>query len=94
MLIPFILLFQAAQIVEPYTFREDQGQATKVILKNGLTLIVRENQHQAWQAQKGPLPRVRSAARDGYVRPLHQVRQIGPMRLQRDGYRGAIHRRA
>jgi zinc protease len=44
MLIPFILLFQAAQIVEPYTFREDQGQATKVILKNGLTLIVREQQ--------------------------------------------------
>jgi zinc protease len=44
MLMAFILLFQAAQIVEPYTFREDQGQTTKVILKNGLTLIVREQQ--------------------------------------------------
>jgi zinc protease len=39
-----ILLLQAAQIVEPYTFREDQGQTTKVVLKNGLTVIVREQQ--------------------------------------------------
>ena len=30
------------EIVGPYTFREDQGQTTKVILKNGLTVIVRE----------------------------------------------------
>ena len=30
--------------MEPYTFREDQGQATKVILKNGLTVLVREQQ--------------------------------------------------
>ena len=44
MLIALILFLQAAQIVEPYTFREDQGQTTKVILKNGLTLIVREQQ--------------------------------------------------
>src|SRR5499425_2480208 len=44
MLMALILLLQAAQTVEPYTFREDQGQATKVILKNGLTLIVREQQ--------------------------------------------------
>src|ERR1041385_5988311 len=35
---------QAAQIVEPYTFREDQGQVTKVVLKNGLTVILREQQ--------------------------------------------------
>src|SRR5437868_9311286 len=39
-----IFLLQAAQIVEPYTFREDQGQTTKVVLKNGLTVIVREQQ--------------------------------------------------
>src|SRR5215510_8643360 len=44
MLMALILLFQAAQIVEPYTFREDEGQTTKVILKNGLTVIVREQQ--------------------------------------------------
>src|SRR5262244_3163502 len=44
MLMALILLLQAAQIVEPYTFREDQGQTTKVVLKNGLTLIVREQQ--------------------------------------------------
>src|SRR5215510_6708670 len=30
------------EIVGPYTFRDDQGQTTKVILKNGLTVIVRE----------------------------------------------------
>ena len=39
-----ILFLQAAQIVEPYTFREDQGQVTKVVLKNGLTVIVREQE--------------------------------------------------
>src|SRR5215510_11727205 len=44
MLMALILFLQAAQIVEPYTFREDQGQATKVVLKNGLTVIVREQQ--------------------------------------------------
>jgi len=44
MLMALILFLQAAQIVEPYTFREDQGSATKVILKNGLTVIVREQQ--------------------------------------------------
>src|ERR671935_372685 len=44
MLMAFILLLQAAQIVEPYTFREDQGQTTKVILKNGLTVLIREQQ--------------------------------------------------
>ncbi len=35
---------EANQIVGPYTFREDQGQTTKVILQNGLTVIVREQQ--------------------------------------------------
>src|SRR5881398_809260 len=44
LLAAFILLLQVSQIVEPYTFREDQGQTTKVILKNGLTVIVREQQ--------------------------------------------------
>jgi zinc protease len=42
MLTALILLLQAAQIMEPYTFREDEGQTTKVVLKNGLTVIVRE----------------------------------------------------
>jgi len=32
-----------AIIVNPYTFREDQEQTTKVVLQNGLTVIVREN---------------------------------------------------
>src|SRR6266850_1547269 len=44
MLMALIIFLQAAQIVEPYTFREDQGQAAKVVLKNGLTVIVREQQ--------------------------------------------------
>src|SRR2546429_244313 len=44
MLTALILLLQVSQIVEPYTFREDQVQATKVVLKNGLTVIVREQQ--------------------------------------------------
>jgi zinc protease len=44
MLMALILLFQVTQIVEPYTFREDQGQTTKVILKNGLTVLIREQQ--------------------------------------------------
>jgi zinc protease len=32
-----------ATIVSPYIFREDQEQTTKVVLQNGLTVIVREN---------------------------------------------------
>src|SRR5215471_12167511 len=44
MLAALILLLQVAQPVEPYTFREDQGQTTKVILKNGLTVLIREQQ--------------------------------------------------
>src|SRR6266446_7958431 len=44
MLMALIFFLQAAQIVEPYTFREDEGQTTKVILKNGLTVLIREQQ--------------------------------------------------
>src|SRR5215471_9092460 len=44
MLAALILLLQVAQPVEPYTFREDQGQTTKVILKNRLTVLIREQQ--------------------------------------------------
>lgn len=43
----FLALFLVLQVnsqVEPYTFREDQGQTTKVVLQNGLTVIVREQQ--------------------------------------------------
>jgi zinc protease len=43
MLAALLLLLQV-QIVGPYTFREDQGQTTKVVLKNGLTVIVRDQQ--------------------------------------------------
>src|SRR6476646_5509295 len=32
------------QIEGPYVSREDQGQTTKVVLKNGLTVLVREQQ--------------------------------------------------
>src|SRR5712691_6921663 len=39
-----LLLFQVNSQVEPYTFREDQGQTTKVILQNGLTVIIRDQQ--------------------------------------------------
>src|SRR5690349_19697799 len=38
------LLFQVNSQVEPYTFREDQGQTTKVVLQNGLTVIVRDQE--------------------------------------------------
>src|SRR5436853_5092083 len=44
MLAALILLLQVTQIVEPYTFREDHGQTTKVVLKNGLTVLIREQQ--------------------------------------------------
>src|SRR5436853_2260659 len=44
MLAAFIILLQVAQAVEPYTFREDQGQTTKVILKNGISVLIREKQ--------------------------------------------------
>jgi len=42
-----LLLLQTAvpaqrEIIGPYVSREDQGQTTKVVLKNGLTVIVRE----------------------------------------------------
>jgi zinc protease len=35
---------QAMQIEGPYIFREDAGQTTKAILRNGLTVLVREQQ--------------------------------------------------
>src|SRR5687767_3440518 len=46
----FLLLLQAAvppqrdikEIIGPFVSREDEGQTTKVVLKNGLTVIVRE----------------------------------------------------
>ena len=39
-----LLLQVNAQVTPgPYTFREDQEQTTKVVLQNGLTVIVREN---------------------------------------------------
>jgi zinc protease len=60
MLMALILFLQAAQIVEPYyTFREDQGQVTKVVLKNGLTVIVREQ-------QAVPLASVTTYVKTGY----------------------------
>jgi zinc protease len=37
-----LLLFLQGEILGPFTFREDQGPTTKVVLKNGLTVIVRE----------------------------------------------------
>src|SRR5436190_23250502 len=57
-LIPLILFLQV-QIVEPYTFREDQGPTTKVVLKNGLTVIVREQ-------QAVPLTSITTYAKAGY----------------------------
>jgi zinc protease len=46
-ILTLLLFLQAAvpaqrEIIGPYTFREDQGQTTKVILKNGISVIVRE----------------------------------------------------
>src|SRR5262245_60124076 len=46
-ILTLLLFLQAAvppqrENLSPYTFREDQGQTTKVILKNGISLIVRE----------------------------------------------------
>src|SRR6266566_4633337 len=57
-LIPLILFLQV-QIVEPYTYREDEGQTTKVVLKNGLTVIVRE-QHAV------PLTSITTFVKTGY----------------------------
>jgi zinc protease len=62
--IALLLLLQAVvppgvEILQPYTFREDQGQTTKVTLKNGLTVIVRE-QHAV------PLVSVTTHVKAGY----------------------------
>src|ERR1041385_3657909 len=54
-----IFFLQAAQAVEPYTFREDQGQTTKVVLKNGLTVLIREQQAM-------PLVSINTYVRAGY----------------------------
>src|SRR5215831_4831796 len=54
-----IFFLQAAQIVEPYTFREDQGLTTKVVLKNGLTVIIREQ-------DAVPLASITTYVRAGY----------------------------
>ena len=37
-----LLLLLQGEILGPFIFRDDQGQTTKVVLKNGLTVIVRE----------------------------------------------------
>src|SRR4051812_38239531 len=50
---------EAIEIVGPYTFREDLGQTTKVILKNGLTVLVHE-QHAV------PLTSVTTFVKAGY----------------------------
>src|SRR5262245_25724152 len=46
-ILTLLLFLQAAvppqrENLSPYTVREDQGQTTKVILKNGISVIVRE----------------------------------------------------
>jgi len=60
----FLLFLHAAspfqrEIVGAYTFREDVGQTTKVVLKNGLTVIVRE-QHAV------PLASITTHVKAGY----------------------------
>ena len=61
----FLALFlQAAvsgppEIEGPFVFREDLGQTTKVVLKNGLTVIVREQ-------QASPLVSVTTFVKAGY----------------------------
>src|SRR5678816_2013624 len=69
MLIAILLFLQAAQTVEPYTFREDQGQTTKVILKNGLTVLVQE--HQAI-----PLTSVTTFVKAGYFDEADRISGI------------------
>jgi zinc protease len=54
-----IMLLLQGEIVGPFTFREDQGQTTKVVLKNGLTVIVQE-QHAK------PLTSVTTHVKAGY----------------------------
>jgi len=60
-----LLLIQAAaapaqrEIIGPYVAREDQGQTTKVVLKNGLTVIVRE-EHAV------PLASITTQVKSGY----------------------------
>src|SRR6266550_5560389 len=59
MILALFLLFQVNSQVEPYTFREDQGQTTKAILQNGLTVIIRDQ-------QAVPLASITTFAKAGY----------------------------
>src|SRR5438477_2712325 len=64
----FIFL-QVNSPVEPYTFREDQGQTTKVILQNGLTVIVREQ-------QAVPLASITTFVKAGYFDEIDRIAGI------------------
>jgi zinc protease len=52
-------LTPANTVEDPYTFREDQDQTTKVVLQNGLTVIVRED-------QSVPLAAITTMVKAGY----------------------------
>src|SRR4030095_5342140 len=69
MLMALILFLQAAQAAEPYTMREDQGLATKVVLKNGLTVIVREQ-------QSVPLASITTYVKAGYFDEVARISGI------------------
>jgi len=60
---------EANQIVGPYIFREDQGQTTKVILQNGLTVIVREQ-------QAVPLASITTFVKAGYFDEVDRISGI------------------
>src|SRR6185295_624099 len=64
-----LLFFQVNSPVEPYTFREDQGQTTKVILQNGLTVIIREQ-------QAVPLTSITTFVKAGYFDETDRVAGI------------------
>src|SRR2546425_1917944 len=70
-LIPLIFFLQV-QIVEPYTYREDEGQVTKVVLKNGLTVIVREQ-------QAVPLTSITTYVKAGYFDEDDRISGISPI---------------
>src|SRR5437867_8976112 len=60
---------EANQIVGPYIFREDQGQTTKVILQNGLTVLIRE-QHAV------PLASITTFVKAGYFDEADRISGI------------------
>src|SRR5262245_63410201 len=64
-----LLFFQVNSPVEPYTFREDQGQTTKVVLQNGLTVIIREQ-------QAVPLTSITTFVKAGYFNESDRVSGI------------------